>query len=163
MKGKLSWDESKSLAANARAELPVLAGRFFAAGREAVKPGTPAAELHAFRLLTKRFRYTLELFRPLYGPGLEEKIESLRRIQTFLGDANDCEVTRAMVLAAGSRRSPQVRRLLRLLAERQRDRLEALHQYWEQHFAPEGAARKWMHYLAAYPGRARRAAAVVRG
>ncbi len=163
MKDELSWDESKSLAANARAVLPALAGRFFAAGSEAVKPGTPAAKLHAFRLLTKRFRYTLELFRPLYGPGLEKKIESLRRVQTFLGDINDCEVTRGMVLAAGSRRSPQVRRLLRLLAGRQRDKFEALHQYWEEHFAAEDAARKWARYLASYAGRARRAAPAVRG
>ncbi|MEI9973986.1 MAG: CHAD domain-containing protein [Ignavibacteriota bacterium] len=48
------------------------------------------AELHVIRLATKRVRYTLELFRPCYGPGLELRITSLQRLQQLLGEVNDC-------------------------------------------------------------------------
>lgn len=164
MKEEYSWDESKTVAANARAALPVLAGRFFAAGRKAVKPSTPAADLHAFRLLAKRFRYTLELFRPVYGATLETLIESLRRVQGYLGDINDCEVSRRLVLEeAGSRRSPQVRAVLRVIDTRQAEKLEALQQYWDENFRPRETSRKWVNYLAVYPGRVRRAAGKTRG
>lgn len=158
MKQKFSWDESESVAANARSALPSLASRFFAAGRKAVKPSTPAADLHAFRLVTKRFRYTLEVFRPVYGATLEKLIESLRKVQGYLGDINDCEVSRQIILKeAGSRRSPHVRRVLRVLDSRQAEKLRALQQYWDENFQPRECSRKWVNYLAVYAGRVRRA------
>jgi len=72
MKGyKFKWDETATAARNARSELPMASQRYFRAGRETLGSETTPAELHAFRLRTKRFRYSLELFRPIYGPTLD--------------------------------------------------------------------------------------------
>ena len=50
---------------------------------------SPPEELHGFRLETKRFRYTLELFRPLYGPNLDRYLKALRELQGALGKVSD--------------------------------------------------------------------------
>ena len=152
---KFDWDESKTLASNARAELPMASGRYFANGRETFGGESTPAELHAFRLQTKRFRYTLELFRPVYGLTLEGMIRSLRVIQQLLGDINDCEASRKLILASGDRRSLQARRVLRMLDRRQEEKTAELGRLWLE-FDREGAARRWINYLAVYPGRVRR-------
>lgn len=53
--------------------------------------------LHGFRIHVKKFRYTLELFAPLYGPSLRAWQEKIKRIQTLLGDIHDCEMARELV------------------------------------------------------------------
>src|SRR5262249_47694959 len=99
---KLHWEGSRSAAENAKEKLPELAREFFAAGRE-LAPGARSFEsLHRFRLLTKRFRYALELFRPWYGPGLGDRVEALRKLQTHLGDINDCAAAEELVTQSGS-------------------------------------------------------------
>src|SRR5580692_6953009 len=65
---RMKLHRSKSASENARSILPKMARRYFEAGRKAIEGKRPPGELHAFRLKTKRFRYTLELFSPLYGP-----------------------------------------------------------------------------------------------
>ena len=52
-------------------------GTYFEAGRKAIDAKRPPDELHAFRLKTKRFRYTLELFSPLYGAGMDRYLKAL--------------------------------------------------------------------------------------
>jgi CHAD domain-containing protein len=47
---------------------------------------------HALRIAAKRLRYTMEVVKPLYGPPLEPVIESVRAMQTLLGDMHDCDV-----------------------------------------------------------------------
>jgi CHAD domain-containing protein len=152
---KWKWDESLTLAGNARSELPMATARYFRAGREILGAEITPAALHAFRLRTKRFRYSLELFRPLYGATLEQMIGSLRRLQQLLGDVNDCEASRKLVLALGDRRSLPVRRLLRLLERRQAERTAEFGRAWRQFDRP-GASRRWINYLTAFPGRAAR-------
>jgi len=49
-------------------------------------------ELHAMRIAAKRLRYTTEIFSELYVNELEEHIEIMKKIQTMLGDINDCAV-----------------------------------------------------------------------
>ena len=60
--GFLTFRKKKSVSENAAVALPVLARKFFDADREAASPGASPKSLHRFRLMTKRFRYTLELF-----------------------------------------------------------------------------------------------------
>ena len=62
--------------------------------------------MHKFRLRTKRFRYTLEMFKDLYGPGMLKRIESLKQVQTYLGDINDCIVTSESQRHGGDGRYP---------------------------------------------------------
>lgn len=47
---------------------------------------------HAMRIALKRLRYTMEISRPLYDKRLDPFLEKVKQVQTFLGDAHDCDV-----------------------------------------------------------------------
>ena len=59
---KKLWKDSLTLRENLQRRMPKLARQYFDEGREALAPGTDWTEMHQFRLQTKRFRYTLEIF-----------------------------------------------------------------------------------------------------
>src|SRR5262249_5894171 len=80
---------SRNAAETAGAALPRMAVKYFKAGREAANGNPSPKELHRFRIATKRFRYSLELFRPIYGPSLERQLDALRKIQNVLGKLSD--------------------------------------------------------------------------
>lgn len=147
-----AWDRAKTAAEYARAELPRLAEEYFAAGRKAVKRRTKAETLHTFRLATKRFRYTLELFQPLYGPGLASRLEMLKRVQQYLGDFNDCVITRNLIRQSGGD-GEAVKELFERLTRREEQRTRKLVQYWRQTFDAPGAEQAWVRYLRAWAGR----------
>lgn len=146
------WDPAKSAAECARAELPALAAQYFSAGRKAMKRRSKPQALHAFRIKTKRFRYTLELFQPLYGPGLERRIGMLKQIQQYLGEINDCVTTAQLVRQAADGKAPQ--KLLDRLSARQTQRTRKLARYWQQVFDVAGAEQAWARYLRTWAGRA---------
>lgn len=153
-----SWDSSMSAAASARRVLPSLAADYFAAGRKTFRRKADPETLHAFRIRTKRFRYTLELFQPLYGPGLASRLELLRKIQQYLGDINDCVITERLVRSvAGDGGPPQ--ELLEALAARVRQRRRKLAEFWRESFDAPGAEQSWVRYLRAWAGRPARPAA----
>src|SRR5436190_19829563 len=81
---KIHWEGRKTVAENASSKLPELALGFFETGHKLAAENNSFKALHRFRLLTKRFRYTLELFVPCYGPGLARRIEALRMLQQYL-------------------------------------------------------------------------------
>ena len=87
----LSWNQDHSAAENAHAVLPVMATALFDAGKAATESGADH-DLHRFRLLGKRFRYSLELFPDVYEPELERHLKQLRGLQDRLGAINDCAV-----------------------------------------------------------------------
>lgn len=47
---------------------------------------------HAMRIAAKRLRYTMELFRPLYGGELDRVLEAIKQVQSLLGDVHDSDV-----------------------------------------------------------------------
>ncbi|MCX6623871.1 MAG: CHAD domain-containing protein [Acidobacteria bacterium] len=141
------------MARNARQGLPLLAGRFFSTGRKAATQGTPARDLHRFRIAAKHFRYTLEFFGGIYGPRLDDLISEVRQIQTYLGERNDCAATLRLLPKKGY---DGLRTTLNARAEEQERLFRA---YWQDHFADDEVCRRWIHYLAAYPGRKGRPAA----
>jgi CHAD domain-containing protein len=96
-KKRLDWDETASAAVNARAQLPALAQSYFDHGRKLLELSSAPSAMHHFRLETKAFRYTLELFRPCYGPAMERYLSGLREIQDSLGALNDCVATRDLI------------------------------------------------------------------
>jgi len=49
-------------------------------------------ELHAMRIAAKRLRYTIEIFKPLYGNDLDDALKTVRDIQAKLGDIHDYDV-----------------------------------------------------------------------
>ena len=151
MKKKL-WKRSRTIGDNLRKRLPRMATDYFDAGRIALAPGKTWDEMHQFRLATKRFRYMLEIFRPAYGPALDARIESLREIQTLLGDINDCVVTSEMV--SGDAGTEELRKKL---ADRAATKTEKLRKYWKTTFDAPGQRERWARYLLSYACRTPRA------
>lgn len=128
----------------ARAILPPHAAAFFKAGRKAVARSTPE-RLHAFRLEAKHFRYTLELFRPFYGPVYGKRLEAVRHIQSLLGDRQDCAVTAALL-------SPETDAPTLQAVHARAARLErAFHTYWRTTFDAPGQELLWSRYLSRRP------------
>lgn len=155
----LPWDPALSTGENARSHLPALAHEFFGAGRVLLAGPAAPADLHAFRLAAKRFRYTLELFRPLYGRGLDAKLDAVRRIQSMLGKRQDCEVL-AGRLRLPAQSSDELRGALEK-CERQGLKIEQeFRTYWLDVFDAPGREGLWARYLARRPAAPRNRAAL---
>ena len=144
---KLKWDESLNAAGNARVILPRMAVAYFENGRKLAQDPPSASELHGFRLDTKALRYTLELFRPCYGPGLERRLAVLRKIQTYLGEINDYATTIQLVAARLPEDDAERPRIQRLLEARARRKTAEFRRYARQLFRDAGEERRWSAYL----------------
>jgi CHAD domain-containing protein len=127
-------------AENARAVLPKMARQYFEAGREAIDGKRPPEELHGFRLQTKRFRYTLELFRPLYGPNLDRYLKRLHELQAALGKVSDYQAIQRVLSSDGE--------LKRKIDQAVKLRVKDLRKSWRA-FDSEGQLKRWRNYLAA--------------
>jgi CHAD domain-containing protein len=147
------WDPSKSTVESARTTIPQLAQRLFTAGRKAAKRKIKTKTLHEFRLEVKRFRYTLELFRPLYGPALDTRLAKLRRMQQYLGAINDCTTTRALIVGAQGKASLLVKELLSRLDTGEKDSARKFVRYWTETFDAPGEQERLVRYLRNYAGR----------
>ena len=144
MKGRtLAWKAAEPAARNASRVLPQLVRDYFTAGRK-LDQDSSGKSMHRFRLKTKHFRYTLEAFVPLYGPGLKSKLTGLRSIQTALGDLNDCEV---LLEEIGDRLTREVKDFVTNRAvEKRREFLR----YWREEFDKEDQGKKWEQYLSRF-------------
>jgi len=150
---KIAWSANKTAAENARASLPALADRFFEDGRRVVEGERPGpGELHKLRLKAKRFRYTLELFKPCHGPGLKQRLKKLKEIQDFLGAINDCETTAKMIPQPASA-GPQQQKLRAFLQSRIEENSAAFLEHWRTQFDAAGECESWTQYLKNFAGR----------
>lgn len=140
---KKHWDESQDLRTNLRKRLPKLARKYIEQGGDALLTERTWEEIHQFRLATKRFRYTLEVFEPFYGPGLQLRVEDLKNVQKMLGEANDLVVTAGLLESIPETES--VRTELLVKAERKTKKLRS---WWRSRFASPAAQKKWWQYLA---------------
>ena len=131
---------AESAAQNARVVLPKMARKYFEAGREAIAGKRPPDQLHGFRLKTKRFRYTLELFRPLYGPNLDRYLKALRELQSALGKVSDYQAIQR-VLSSDHEVKKQIEHALK-------GKLKDLRSTWRA-FDSDGQLKRWRTYLAA--------------
>jgi CHAD domain-containing protein len=153
---QVAWDERAGAPANARRELPHLAASYFARVRALLAADPSAVKLHRVRLLTKRLRYTLELFRPCYGPGLETRLAALHRIQQSLGEVNDSAAAGRLLSKSMSSASPQRARVLNFLEERAAVKAQEFRKDWAEVFDAPGQELWWTTYLARHartPGR----------
>jgi CHAD domain-containing protein len=153
---KIHWDVSRTVTQNASEKLPELARGFFEAGRELAAKEPSFADLHRFRLLTKRFRYTLELFRPCYGPGLAARIESLRALQQDLGEISDCAATRDLLLKRDDLRPAQRDWLVGNLKMLATARIAKFRGRWQEEFGPPVREHWWINYLTRFAGPGRK-------
>jgi CHAD domain-containing protein len=144
----IKWDESAAAAQNARRHLPAMVATYFAHGRAALAGKTRNSELHALRILTKRLRYTLELFRTCYGPGFRARLAALRHLQQCLGEVNDCATASRVAAGCSPRRSTQRDRLDRFLTQRGLEKTNEFRRAWTQEFDAPGREKWWTGYLA---------------
>ena len=152
----IGWNERLEPGANARRQLPRLVADYFVAVRGCLKgdPGPPA--LHQARLASKRLRYTLELFRPCYGPGLEARRAALRQLQQVLGELNDAAATGRLLGEALAAESPHHQLVVKFLDARAETKAREFHQEWTEVFDAPGQLQWWIGYLARHgrtPGR----------
>lgn len=147
--GRPFWDSARSAEENASRKLPALARVYFRAGRELFAAKPTVGSFHKFRLETKRFRYTLELFQPCYGPGLEERLKLLRNIQDLLGEINDCATTQKLLPA-------QPGKVSKFLDRRMVLRARTLRTLWRQTIDGKGQESWWTNYLARFARKPRR-------
>src|SRR5437868_2472098 len=96
----MHWDENKNIAENVTRVLVKETHGYFSDGHEAMEEGVSWRGLHEFRLHTKRFRYTLELFEDLYSTSYADRMDKLKEIQKKLGDINDAITTRSLLKKA---------------------------------------------------------------
>jgi len=145
--GKIAWNPRFGPAANARRQLPPLVRAYFAQVRASLAADPPPAQLHAIRLATKRLRYTLELFRPCYGPGLKTRLAALQSLQQILGEVNDCVAAEHLLtdlVPASATRN----RVARFLRDSAAAKALALRQGWRESFDAPGREQWWLRYLA---------------
>lgn len=145
---RIRWDDTATAAENARAKLPAMIERYFNEGRELAAGETSPGDLHKFRLKTKRVRYTIEFFSAWYGPGLAQRLASIRKLQNFLGEISDCATALALAERILPANSPERRQAETWLAERSKKQAAAFRRYWRQVFDKSGEQRRWRNYLA---------------
>jgi CHAD domain-containing protein len=142
----IDWNAREDARANARRELPRLISGYFAHVRKLLSHHPSPAELHKVRLATKRVRYTLDMFRSCYGPGLETRLRELRQIQQLLGDVNDAAAT-GHFLAAGLKKEPRGRYIADFLEERASQKAAEFLKYWTDVFDAPDREQWWTTYL----------------
>jgi CHAD domain-containing protein len=143
---QIAWNEKSSAALNARRRLPELIPWYFAGGRALLAGNPPVADFHRLRLATKRVRYTLELFRPCYGPALERRIDELKGVQQLLGELNDIVAFQRMLAERNEPGSRQAR-LEGFLVSRLDDKVKEFREYWSGTFDAPGRELRWTKYL----------------
>ncbi len=123
---------------HARELLSAMAAGFFARGNEAAAPKATIRQMHGFRIAAKKFRYTMELFAPAYGPVLDARIEQLRALQTLLGGINDCATVEGIL--SGSAAASRLRK-------RQRRMTAEFRTHWQSQFSGAAIVREWVEAL----------------
>ena len=149
------WDAAAGAGANARSELPKLAADYFAEVRKTLAENPTLAELHRVRLATKRLRYTLELFLPMYGPRLAERVDQVRKIQSLLGDRQDCVVLGERLKKKDGLPSSLHATIEKLSADG-RALEERFRRHWHAAFDAPGEEAAWIRYLSRRPPDPRR-------
>jgi CHAD domain-containing protein len=151
----IRWTPETTTAASAKAVLPAMAADLFSAGRRATAGRIKTKRLHEFRLVAKRFRYTVEMFEPIYGPALEQRLAKLRKLQQLLGRISDCSATAELVGESSRKRKGTKKALVRLLEflkEAERQRTDKFLEFWRNEFDAPGEEDRWIRYLRDYAG-----------
>ncbi|MGH9696214.1 MAG: CHAD domain-containing protein, partial [Bryobacteraceae bacterium] len=137
----------------------VLLEQFYKAGERLLRGGFDPATLHGLRLEGKHLRYTLELFRPIYGRRMDDLIAAFKDTQTRLGDISDATATTAWLKSQGIQRRPEAQQLQLFLRHRTRKLSTQFVEYWRDHWGLPALRQQRVRYLARYAGQAPQPAA----
>jgi CHAD domain-containing protein len=132
--------------ATAELERPLIrmAEKFFQSGDQAASAHSSVNDLHRFRIRSKKFRYSVELFRPVYGAVAEEWVGQIKRIQTLLGDMNDYRVARELIAELDPDAS-----IASSFKQKQQKKADAFRKLWNEEYS--GAAKQWVRSLERTP------------
>jgi CHAD domain-containing protein len=140
----MKWKPAHSSIENARNVLPKRVEKYFEAGRKAADGKQSPDELHQFRIKTKRFRYTLELFLRAYGTRLDQELEPIRELQKVLGKLHDYHIIEQTLEGEKT--------LQTNLQRRGKKKLKEFHEQWMK-FDSKGELERWQKFLATGPGK----------
>ncbi len=132
----------------AAATLPDAARTFFLAGRAAaeqgppIEQGPPGVPLHPLRIQGKKLRYCLELFAPCYGPEVNELIDTLKKVQDYLGDINDCKAAAPLLTEGASKQDSA--RIRESLKARDQELFDEFRRYWTETVDAPGELETWL-------------------
>ncbi len=110
-------------------------------GRDIV--GLDAEALHRVRLECKALRYTVEFFRDLYGPDLDDLHKACQRLQDLLGGIHDIDVWIERLSAQEKRNAEDkaigraVRALVKSLQQRRQETLDQAGKAWKRFTRPK--------------------------
>lgn len=119
--------------------------KYWAAGDAAAQAEASWEDLHQFRLATKHLRYTMELFAPVFGRAVAARLDVLKRVQTHLGNVNDCDTARGL---AAIQSDPA---LDDWLAAKQQSEREKFLETWAEERARSRAGAAWVRYFNRQP------------
>ena len=91
-------DPAGTLAENARKILAVRTAEYFSYAPIVDIPEA-VEQLHALRIAAKRLRYTLELFRDVFGQRGDALIDQIKAVQEDLGEIHDHDVRLDLIAA----------------------------------------------------------------
>jgi len=137
-----------SVDANAGRILRRMTKDFFQSGNDAAGAKATPQDLHKFRIVAKKFRYSLELFAPVYGAVLESRLARMKEAQSLLGDVNDCETVGDLVAELGGGGG-----LVARLKKRQRKKTGEFRQFWRADFQGGEHLQSWEDALRSHPMR----------
>ncbi|HTM48772.1 MAG TPA: CHAD domain-containing protein [Bryobacteraceae bacterium] len=124
--------------------LPDLAEQFFERGSRAADGG--ADEIHRFRVAAKKLRYTLELFLPLYGSGLDSWLDRVRNIQALAARIDHASALRRRLADDDGKTAAAL--------DRQQDRQMAeFRREWTRNFADVTEASRRIAHLRTLAGK----------
>jgi CHAD domain-containing protein len=126
----------------ARKVLSPIAKDFLRHGDEAASPKASAHDLHRFRIVAKKFRYTLELFQPRYGSVLNRGVAGIKRTSSLLGDINDSATVAEIVAEYDG-----ARQLTRHLKKRLEKKTAEFRDYWAEERKQGEQLRTWVDHL----------------
>ena len=135
---------------NASRLLPRLARDFFETIDQALEGDIDSEQTHRLRILTKRFRYSLEYFLPCYGETMDVHVKTIRDLQQLLGQLNDCCSSRALCcdLLQVSERASRRKKLFAALLQREGQLLEQFRAEWRDRFQDQRFRKNLLRYLA---------------
>ena len=99
-------------------------------GRALVAAEAEPAALHRLRIEVKKVRYAAEIFRPLLDANVEAILDDLSRLQTMLGEIQDCAT--ALRLLPGGDTGPAAQLPAAELKEKQRRLQSQFFKHWRE-------------------------------
>jgi CHAD domain-containing protein len=141
-----------SAPAGAKLMLPRLLEEYCVKGERLAQLGTKPVKLHGLRLAGKHLRYSLEIFRPIYGRRMDDLLGFLRDTQGSLGQISDATASIAWLHNSVLEQSAEARQLQVYLERKAQKGAARFAEYWVDHWGLPSFRQHWTSYLRRYAG-----------